>query len=229
MLIVNLIDNQHKIIYHIHMIPRKAENILKKMQKGYPAIAITGPRQSGKTTLAKYIFKDKPYVSLEDLDILDRAKNDPRSFLQRYNDGAVFDEAQRCPELFSYLQGIIDKNNKPGQFILTGSSQFGLLSGITQSLAGRIGIIELLPFSYSELFQCNDDVTIDEILFSGLYPPIHDKKLDPQLWYTNYLRTYIERDVRQLINIRNLNSFHRFVRLCAGRTGQLLNLSLIHI
>jgi predicted AAA+ superfamily ATPase len=207
------------------MIPRKAEHILKKMQKEYPAIAITGPRQSGKTTLAKYVFKDKPYVSLEDLDILYRAKNDPRGFLQRYNEGAVFDEAQRCPELFSYLQGIIDKNNKPGQFILTGSSQFGLLSKITQSLAGRIGIVELLPFSYSELYQNTADATIDEVLFTGLYPPIHDKKLDSQLWHINYLRTYIERDARQLINVKNLNSFHRFVRLCAGRIGQLLNLS----
>ena len=207
------------------MIKRNAEFILKKLEKEYPAIAITGPRQSGKTTLAKYIFKEKPYVSLENLDTLERARSDPRGFIEKYYDGAIFDEVQRFPELFSYLQSVIDSDKRPGRFILTGSNQFGLISEITQSLAGRIGIVELLPFSFNELYNAQHNINIDDLLFTGLYPPVHDRNLDPGLWYANYVRTYIERDVRQIVNIRNLSSFNRFVRLCAGRIGQLLNLS----
>lgn len=211
------------------MIPRQAKEIIVSLAKGYPAIAITGPRQSGKTTLAKHLFKKKPYVSLENPDIQEMSQIDPRGFLDRYKDGAVFDEVQRSPKLFSYLQEIIDSSNEPGRFILTGSQQFGLFSGITQSLAGRVGIIHLLPFAYHELY-CQKEyraqaTNLDAVLFSGLYPPVHDKRLDPQIWYGNYVQTYVERDVRQMINIRDLSTFQRFLRLCAGRIGQLVNLS----
>jgi predicted AAA+ superfamily ATPase len=211
------------------MIPRTAHKILAEFVKGYPAVIITGPRQSGKTTLVKYAFKEKPYVSFENPDTREMSRIDPRGFLQKYKGGAVFDEVQRSPEIFSYLQEVIDSDSKTGRFILTGSQQFGLLTGITQSLAGRVAIIHLLPFSYHELYTqikfkfLSKD--LDHVLFSGLYPPIHDRNLNPHIWYANYVQTYIERDVRQIINIRDLNTFQRFIRLCAGRTGQLLNLS----
>lgn len=206
------------------MIPRNAENILKEVAKGYPAIGITGPRQSGKTTLARHVFQDKPFVSLEPLDTRTFAQNDPRGFLEQYLDGAILDEVQRCPDLFSYLQVEIDANPEPGRFILTGSQQFGLMSHISQSLAGRIALLHLLPFTYHELYQ-ETNPPLDTCLFTGLYPPIHDRNLNPHLWYANYMQTYIERDVRQMINIQDLTNFQRFIRLCAGRTGQLLNYS----
>ena len=211
------------------MIPRHAKKTLLELAKGYPAIAITGPRQSGKTTLAKHVFKDKPYVSLENPDLKEMSQIDPRGFLEKYKNGAVFDEAQRSPELFSYLQEIIDESHKPGRFVLTGSQQFGLFSGISQSLAGRVGLVHLLPFTYHELYSPKKHKTgsrdLDHVLFSGLYPPVHDRKLDPHVWYGNYIQTYIERDVRQMVNVRDLSTFQRFVRLCAGRIGQLVKLS----
>jgi predicted AAA+ superfamily ATPase len=211
------------------MIPRHAEKTLLELAKGYPAIAITGPRQSGKTTLAKHVFKDKPYVSLENPDLKEMSQIDPRGFLEKYKNGAVFDEAQRSPELFSYLQEIIDQSNKPGRFVLTGSQQFGLFSGISQSLAGRVGLVHLLPFAYHELYSPQKHKTgstdLDQVLFSGLYPPVHDRKLDPYVWYGNYIQTYIERDVRQMVNVRDLSTFQRFVKLCSGRIGQLVKLS----
>jgi len=206
------------------MIKRNASKVIRKLLKGYPAIILTGPRQSGKTTLSKYIFPKKPYVSLENPDTREFAETDPRAFLEKYKSGAVFDEIQNCPYLFSYLQEIIDENNKPGRFILTGSQQFKLHTQISQSLAGRVALVQLLPFSYSELYN-NKNPQLDKVLFTGMYPPIHDRKLDSSIWYANYMQTYIERDVRKLINIRDLSAFQRFVRLCAGRTGRLLNLS----
>ena len=208
------------------MIRRLSEEALKEFSTGYPLIAISGPRQSGKTTLARYLFSDKPYVSLENPDYRELALNDPRGFLAAYRGGAVFDEVQRCPELLSYLQQIVDESPVPGSFVLTGSQQFGLLSGITQSLAGRVALVQLMPFAMAELYPAAPiTVGVDTMLFTGLYPPVHDRKLKPHAWYANYLQTYIERDVRQMVNVRDLNSFQRFVRLCAGRTGQILNLS----
>ena len=208
------------------MIKRLSEEAIKEFSNGYPVIAITGPRQSGKTTLARYIFSDKPYVSLENPDTRELALSDPRGFLDTYRGGAVLDEVQRCPELLSYLQQIVDESRAPGSFVLTGSQQFGLLSGITQSLAGRVALVQLLPFALAELYPAADiAVNLDTVLFTGLYPPVHDRKLKPHAWYANYLQTYIERDVRQMVNVRDLNSFQRFVRLCAGRTGQILNLA----
>ena len=208
------------------LIPRTAEKILTALSKSYPALVVTGPRQSGKTTLTQIVFPNKTYVSLEELDMRDFATNDPRGFLNQYPDGAILDEVQRCPDLFSYLQSRLDEDKRMGLFILTGSQQFGLISGISQSLAGRVAKISLLPFSLHELQEAKKTPeTIEALLFKGLYPPIHDRALAPHIWYNNYISTYLERDVRQLINVRDLSTFQNFVRMCAARTGQLLNLS----
>ena len=206
------------------MIKREIEALVRKLARGYPALAVTGPRQAGKTTLARALFADKPYVSLENPDTRELATEDPRGFLKKYADGAVLDEIQNCPPLFSYLQEILDSSRQAGRFVLTGSQQFGLTQGITQSLAGRIAFVQLLPFSCHEAYG-GKPPGLDETLWRGAYPPVHDRRLDPSLWYANYMQTYIERDVRKLINVRDLTSFQRFVRLCAGRVGQLLNLS----
>lgn len=208
------------------MIQRTAHETLNKWRQFYPVIAITGPRQSGKTTLARHAFPEKSYVSLEDPDQLEFARDDPRGFLARFPDGAVLDEVQRCPELFSYLQGIVDNDRRQGLFILTGSHQFGLLFKITQTLAGRVGLVQLLPFSIAELESKQGAFQgLDELLWKGFYPPIYDRNIPPTGWYANYVMTYIERDVRQIVNIRNLSAFRRFLRLCAARVGQLLNLA----
>ncbi|HEV3457879.1 MAG TPA: ATP-binding protein, partial [Thermoanaerobaculia bacterium] len=208
------------------LIPRQAAPVLERLAGGYPLVAVTGPRQSGKTTLVREIFRDKPYVSLEDLDERAFAESDPRGFLDRFADGAVLDEVQRCPPLFSFLQTRVDEDRRPGLFVLTGSQQFGLLSSVTQTLAGRIAVVPLLPFSLGEL-QAVDraPATLEALLFQGLYPPIYDRGLDAAIWYKNYVLTYVERDVRQMVNVRDLSTFQRFVRMCAARTAQLLNLS----
>ena len=206
------------------MIPREIEPVLRRLAKGYPALAITGPRQSGKTTLARHVFAHQPYVSLENPDVRELAERDPRGFLEKYREGAILDEIQNCPALFSYLQEILDTSSKMGRFVLTGSQQFRLLSGITQSLAGRIAMVQLLPFGCWELYS-KKLPSLEQVLFRGFYPPVHDRKLDPTIWYANYMQTYIERDVRRMVNVRDLSAFQRFVRLCAGRVGQLLNLS----
>lgn len=208
------------------MIPRSVTKILLELADGYPIIAITGPRQSGKTTLARSLFAQKPYVSLEDPDQREFAQTDPRGFLALYPDGAILDEVQRCPDLFSYLQTRVDMDGRVGLFVLTGSQQFGLLSGISQTLAGRVGFVRLLPFSGSELNAAGVlPSTLEELLFKGLYPPVYDRKVTPGSWYSGYMQTYVERDLRQLINVRDLSAFQRFVRMCAARTGMLLNLS----
>jgi predicted AAA+ superfamily ATPase len=208
------------------MIARNAHNTILELAKGYPFIVLTGPRQAGKTTLSRAAFPDKPYVSLEDPDIREFATTDPRRFLSRYPDGAILDEAQRSPEIFSYLQTLADMDGRMGLYILTGSQQFGLLSGITQSLAGRVGMVQLLPFSSGELQGAGKlPETLDALLYKGSYPPLYDRLLSPVQWYAGYVTTYLERDVRQLINVCDLALFQRFIRLCAGRTGQLLNLS----
>lgn len=207
-------------------IPRKAEQTIKTLLLGFPIVAITGPRQSGKTTLAARIFQDRPYVSLEDPDEDDFARNDPRGFLERFRDGAVLDEIQRCPQLLSYLQSIVDRDGRMNLFLLTGSQQFGLMDEISQSLAGRVGIVELLPFALDELAGADrQPETLEELLFKGLYPPVYDRPAPPVLWYPNYIRTYIERDVRQMLNVGQLSTFQTFLYLCAGRVGQLLNLT----
>jgi predicted AAA+ superfamily ATPase len=208
------------------MIPRAATATLKKLAAGYPVVAVTGPRQSGKTTLVRAAFPKRPYVSLEDMDERTFANEDPRGFLARFRGGAIIDEAQHSPALFSYIQTRVDRSRRMGEFVLTGSQNFGLLSSITQSLAGRAGMLSLLPFSAHELRQARRPLRgLDEFLLRGLYPPVHDRRLRPLTWYNNYVLTYVERDVRQIANIQDLALFQRFIRMCAARTAQLLNLS----
>lgn len=208
------------------MIEREASKTLIKLSEQFKAVAVVGPRQSGKTTLVRSVFKHLPYLSLENPDIRNFAINDARGFVEQYKNGAIFDEAQRAPEIFSYLQQILDESNETGRFIITGSNNFLLQESLPQSLAGRIGYLFLLPFTIRELKLKND---LDKILFKGLYPPVYDQPLDEGLWYSNYIRTYIERDVRQIKNITNLHMFEKFLRLCAGRVGQLLNMSSLAI
>lgn len=210
------------------MIRRSITPAVRKLAEDYPVVAITGPRQSGKTTLAKGLFPRHAYTSLEDPDVREYAQEDPRGFLAGFDDGVIFDEVQRTPDLFAYLQRMVDEDSTPGRFILTGSQQFGLQAGITQSLAGRVATVSLLPFDLDEIRSAGRlPERLDAFLMNGGYPPIHDRGLDPSTWYANYVRTYLERDVRQLVNVRDLTQFQRFLRLCAGRTGQLVNLSAL--
>ena len=207
------------------MIRRKAEKVLRELASQFKAVALTGPRQSGKTTLAKMVFPRKPYVSLENPDERNLALNDPRQFLSRFPTGAILDEVQRAPELFSYLQQIMDESKSKGQFILTGSNNFALQENISQTLAGRVGYLELLPFSLSETEKTGTALKLDELIFCGSYPAVIYEKANPRLWFPSYIRTYVERDVRQIKNISSLTLFQRLLYLCAGRVGQQLNLS----
>lgn len=216
-------------IYLYAMVNREAAVKIQELADKFPAIGLLGPRQSGKTTLAKTLFKDKPYVSFENQDTQLAAMTDPRAFLANYPKGAVFDEIQRAPHLFSYLQGIIDENaSQTGLFILTGSQNFLLLENITQSLAGRIAFIHLLPFSYQELKTTTwKDNTLDFFILNGGYPRLYDKSIAPLDYYPNYILTYVERDVRQIKNINNLAIFQRFLKICASRNGQIINYASI--
>lgn len=210
------------------MIQREAKTKLESLAKSFKAIAVIGPRQSGKTTLVKNTFPNKPYVSLENPDTRQFALEDPRGFLDNFSSGAILDEVQRTPELFSYLQEMLDNSTEKGLFILTGSNNFLLQENISQSLAGRVGYLNLLPFSVSELASANLVPETDEaLLFNGFYPPIYDQEISPLDWIPNYIKTYIERDVRQIKNITDLLIFEKFMRVLAGRTGQELNFSAI--
>lgn len=192
----------------------------------FPVVSLTGPRQSGKTTLLKNVFPRKPYVSLEDIDARQFATEDPRGFLATYPNGGILDEVQRVPDLFSYIQGVVDEHNLPGEFILSGSQNFLLMQNLTQSLAGRIAVLKLLPFSNRELSSTEfADQLLEERILTGAYPRIYDKHIEPADFYSSYIQTYIERDIRQLKNIHDLSLFARFLKLCAARIGQLLNIS----
>lgn len=208
------------------MIPRTAEALIATLLQGFPIVAVTGPRQSGKTTLARMVMNGRPYLSMEDPDVRALALDDPRGLLARFPNGGVLDEVQRAPELISYLQTLVDGDGRMGRFLLTGSQQFGLMTGISQSLAGRAAFVELLPLAHEELERGGlAPMGLDEVLFKGGYPALYDRPVAPRHWFPAYVTAYVERDVRQLLEVKNLDAFQRFVRLCAGRSGQLLNLS----
>ncbi len=212
------------------MIQRIAKHKLIDLASKFKTVAVTGARQTGKTTLVKQVFKSKPYVSLENPDTRNFALEDPRGFLETYPNGAILDEVQRVPILFSYLQEVLDNSKVKGLFILSGSNNFLLQQTISQTLAGRVGYINLLPFSISELKKAkllpNDD---DTLMLNGFYPPIYDQEIPPADWCPNYIRTYIEKDVRQIKNITDLIVFERFIKLLAGRSGQELNNSALAV
>jgi predicted AAA+ superfamily ATPase len=210
----------------VEMIKRKMKSTLIELAKFFPIVTITGPRQSGKTTLVKAVFPEYQYITLEDPDTQQFAKTDPRRFLSQFKKSVILDEVQHVPELFSYIQTIVDKENKSGMFILTGSNQFSYMNSISQSLAGRTGILKLLPFSYHELYQ-NRVIPLEQILYSGFYPRIFDKNIPPEYFLSSYLETYIQKDVRNITNIKYMNEFFKFIQLCAGRTGQIVNYNSI--
>lgn len=212
------------------MIQRTAKGKLQELATKFKTVAITGARQTGKTTLIKQVFKDKPYLSLENPDTRSFAIEDPRGFLETYRDGAILDEVQRAPQLFSFLQEILDNSKTKGLFVLSGSNNFLLQQNISQTLAGRVGYINLLPFSIAELKKSKlIPESDDELMLTGFYPPIYDQKIPPIDWCPNYIRTYIERDVRQIKNITDLITFERFLKLLAGRSGQELNNSALSV
>jgi uncharacterized protein len=207
------------------MFKRTISTHIREVSAKYKAIGLLGPRQSGKTTLAKMLFPKHEYYSLEDLDLRQRATSDPRGFLKSIKKSVILDEIQRAPDLLSYIQGVLDDKNDSRQFILTGSNSLSLMDIISQSLAGRIRLLNVLPLSPLELGIKICPRSIDELMWKGLYPRIYDENLEPNSWYSDYYSTYIEKDVRTLLNVENLEMFDRFVRLVAGRVGQLVSYS----
>ncbi len=208
------------------MIERLLQPRLLDLATRYPVLTLTGPRQSGKTTLSRMAFPKLPYVSLENPAQRDFAQEDPVAFFARYQDGAVIDEVQRVPQVFSYLQGLVDEDPRPGRFVLTGSQNLALVGGVTQSLAGRTTLTELLPLSLEEIRRFPDPPgDLDTLLWQGGYPRIYERHLPAHEWLADYVSTYVERDVRQLVQVGDLLLFQTFLRLCASRTGQILNLA----
>lgn len=227
------------------MIKRKIKKQLGYISKKYPVITITGPRQSGKTTLARDFFKDYDYVNLENLRERNFATNDPEGFLARHSKGVIIDEVQYVPELTSFIQVIVDERKKNAMFVLTGSRNFSLIKSVSQSLSGRTSILELMPLGFCEISNSKykklflrgksksqikikeEKLQLDKLLYTGFFPRIYDKNINPTIYYADYVRTYIERDLRDIANIKDLSNFRKFVVLCASRVGQILNLSNI--
>jgi predicted AAA+ superfamily ATPase len=202
-------------------IQREVEKEILRLFRKFPVVTLTGPRQSGKTTLLKHAFPDLNYQSLEDPGIREFAQTDPVGFLSQADDGLILDEIQRVPELVSYIQGLVDDKNKSGMYILSGSQQFELTRSVTQSLAGRTAILRLLPFSLDEAYKDKDSVRTDTFIYNGFYPRILASGINPTEFYSNYFETYIRRDLNELISVKDLRLFQKFVQLCAGRTGQI--------
>ncbi len=208
------------------MIPRAITPALTALAQYYPVVVVTGPRQSGKITLCKAAFPDHAYLSLEALDAREFANSDPRGLLAQYKRGVVLDEVQHAPALLSYLQEEVDRDATPGRFVLTGSQHFSVGAAVAQSLAGRAGVLTLLPPAFSELRAfANAPETLADALFMGAYPRIFDRSIPPERWLADYLTTYVQRDVRQVLNVGNLEQFSTFLRLCAGHTAQEVNLA----
>lgn len=208
----------------IQFINRDIATVMLEMYQYFPVITMTGPRQSGKTTLLRKVFKQLPYYSLENLDVRHFALNDPIGFLTQHQEGMILDEVQNAPDLLSYIQGLVDENREK-RFILSGSSQFSVIKKVTQSLAGRTGVLELLPLSYKEVKTEADKKTLDELLLTGFYPVLYTAENTPKLFYPSYVKTYLERDVRNLLQIKDIMQLLTFLRLCAGRIGSLFNAS----
>lgn len=210
----------------MNYIPRILSDVLREAATQYPIVTLTGPRQSGKSTLLKHLFPDYRYLNLEHPDLREFALTDPKGFIASYPDKTIIDEAQRAPKLFSYLQPHIDDKDTPGMYFLAGSHNFLLMQSIEQSLAGRTAVLNLLPFSRRELHDA--DILPDSIaeqIFRGFYPRLYDRNISPHRFYADYVQTYVERDVREVSRIIDLNKFVRFLRLCAARIGQLLNVT----
>lgn len=207
------------------MFKRGIEETLKKLAGDYPIVTVTGPRQSGKTTLCRMVFPEKDYINLEQPDLRDFAKNDPKGLLGMYPDGSVIDEIQYAPHLLSYIQVIVDSSEKKGLFILTGSQQFELSQSISQSLAGRTALIKLLPLSINELIYAGLSLSIEKLIYTGFYPRIYRDNLEPYQALGFYTETYLQRDIRQLINVKDFTLFEKFLFLLAGRVGQILNIN----
>lgn len=205
------------------ILARDLEPLLLEASKQYPVVTVLGPRQSGKSTLVRKLFYNKPYVSLENPDDRSFAMQDPRGFLDNYPDGLILDEIQRLPILLSYIQGMVDEQKIKGMYILTGSHQHELHQSVSQSLAGRTAILKLLPFCLSELPDYAKNQALDYYLYHGMYPGIYHDNISPTSFYSNYLQTYVERDVRQMIQIKDLMTFQQFIKICASRVGQIFN------
>lgn len=207
-------------------VKRQIVSQITYLKEKFPILAVTGPRQSGKTTMLKSLFPDYKYISLENPDNRSFAEKDPNGFFEIYGEKVIFDEVQQVPKLFSYMQSIVDETGQMGQFILSGSQNFHLMANITQSLAGRVAIFKLLPFDFKELKEANllsDDYAVNMV--KGFYPAIYDRDITAKVYYDNYIQTYIERDISAILNIKDIKTFRNFIGLCAARAGQVLNLS----
>ncbi len=216
-----------KCLISYSMFARQLQPEVSRLASQYPVVTITGPRQSGKTTLCQKAFPEYTYVNLEDLNHRSFALRDPTGFLAQYSGNVIFDEIQRVPDLLSYIQPLVDKSDESGQFILTGSQQFELSNSINQSLAGRTALVTLLPLSFHELYGDDPQVNLAHVLYSGFYPRIFKKHLNPSEALAFYLSTYVERDIRSLLTIKDLTTFERFLKLCASQVGQLINYSTL--